>query len=121
MILLAALFSIALLTLFSISRLEIVINGDSIYYRMFPFNIKMKRLRVGDIAEYEIREYSPIKEYGGWGIRWGLAAKGMAYNISGKTGLQIKTKNNKHILIGTQRPDDLKNAVDKLFEQNSNK
>jgi hypothetical protein len=116
-----AAFAIALVWLFSATRLETIISGDSIYYRLFPFNLRLKRLKVSDIAEYYIRKYSPILEYGGWGIRWGLKSRGRAYNIYGNLGLQIITTENKKLLIGTQRPEELKNAVDKLFEKYSRK
>ncbi|MFW5701976.1 MAG: hypothetical protein ACOCX7_03420 [Bacteroidota bacterium] len=114
----ALVFGALLLWLFSMARLETVIAGDSIYFRYFPFNLKMKRIRVGDISAYEIRRYSPIMQYGGWGIRWGMS-HGMAYNVSGNIGLQITTSQGKKIMIGTQRPEDLEKALKKLFEKNS--
>jgi hypothetical protein len=58
------------------------------------------------VASIEVRKYSPIKEYGGWGFRYGFK-NGKAYNISGNMGLQLILKNGDRILIGTQKPEEL--------------
>jgi len=55
-----------------------------------------------------LRKYSPIGEYGGWGFRYG------AYNIKGSQGLQLKFKNGKMLLIGTQRPEELQKVLDQF-------
>ena len=53
----------------------------------------------------EIREYKPIMEYGGWGIR-GFGSN-RALNIKGKIGLQLVFKNGQKLLIGTQKADEI--------------
>ncbi len=50
--------------------------------------------------------YSPITEYGGWGIRWS-PHRGWAYNVGGSKGVQLGRANGKRILIGSQRADEL--------------
>ncbi len=66
-----------------------------------------QRINIEDIAEWKIRTYKPIQEYGGWGIRFGISQSGTAYNTRGNVGLQLKLKSGKKILIGTQRASDL--------------
>ena len=63
------------------------------------------------IKYYKIREYRPIIEYGGWGIRFNKSGK--AYTVCGTTGLQISLLNGKEILIGTQRPDPILESLNK--------
>jgi hypothetical protein len=58
----------------------------------------------------EVITYRPIIDYGGWGVRFGR--KGMAYNVSGNIGLLISRKNGKTILIGTQKPDEMKEKLE---------
>ena len=65
------------------------------------------------IRSYKIREYRPILEYGGWGIRFNM--NGKAYTVSGKIGLQIELSNGKEILIGTENPDKLLQSLNKLI------
>ncbi|MHC4386604.1 MAG: hypothetical protein ACYSUG_06395, partial [Planctomycetota bacterium] len=62
-----------------------------------------------DIETIYPRLYSPIAEYGGWGIRFGKS--GGAYNLRGSQGIQLILKNGKNFLIGTQQPDDFIQAV----------
>ncbi len=50
-----------------------------------------------------------MKEYGGWGIRYGM--KGMAYNVSGNRGVQLEFETGKRLLIGSQRPEELVSQI----------
>jgi hypothetical protein len=93
---------------------EIKEDGIKIIFSPFtnfiiPFN---------KIKKYQIRQYRPIIEYGGWGIRGKLKKirSGKAYTISGTTGLQIRLFNEKDILIGTQNPDALLQSLDKKMK-----
>jgi len=53
--------------------------------------------------------YSPLKDYGGWGIRYG--AKGKAYNVSGNQGVVITLETGQSILIGSQRHEELSSLI----------
>ncbi|MBJ7428667.1 MAG: hypothetical protein JHD28_06905, partial [Bacteroidia bacterium] len=87
-------------------RLNTKINKEGIYFQLFPFQLKGSLITWSEIATIEVRKYSPIKEYGGWGFRYGFK-NGKAYNVSGNMGLQMVLKNGDKILIGTQKPEEL--------------
>jgi len=55
------------------------------------------------------REYKPIREYGGWGIRYVIG--GIAYNVYGNKGVQLILKNKKKVLVGTQKPEEFYQAI----------
>ena len=55
------------------------------------------------------RTYRPVRDYGGWGIRWGRDGK--AYIIVGNEGLQLLLGDGEKILIGSQRPQELEAAL----------
>lgn len=98
-----------LLTLFFLNlRLETQIKKDGIYVRYFPFHLHYKRYPWKVILRSFVRQYSPISEYGGWGVRLGLFGKGKAFNVSGDQGLQLEFFDHKKLLIGTNKPDELK-------------
>ncbi|MCD6115876.1 hypothetical protein J7K93_02580 [bacterium] len=103
-------FGLGMPWLFIRMRLFTEVREDGIYLKFFPFNFGFHKIVFDDIEKYEIREYHPIKEYGGWGIKSGSGGK--AYNVSGNMGLQLKLKNGKKVLIGTQRPEEFKLAVE---------
>ena len=95
-------------------QLKTKINEKGIYYQLFPFQLKEKKIYWNEIAEVNIRKYSPIWEYGGWGYRYSFK-NGKAYNISGNMGLQLVFKNGKKILIGTNKPKELAEFLESNF------
>lgn len=97
------------------SRLTTIIHDTGISFRFFPFQTKQKKIDWKNIKECSIRKYKPIKEYGGWGIRNGM--KGKAYNTKGNIGIQIKLKDERSILIGTQQPDKVKGIMDLHYQR----
>jgi hypothetical protein len=91
------------------ARLDVEVTDREIVIFFPPFHLKPRRIALADLAEAKARKYSPIGEYGGWGIRWGF--QGMAYNVSGNEGVQLVLKNGKRILIGSQRSAELEKAI----------
>ena len=106
--------TIVLTLLFVMMRLDTTINKEGIYVRFFPLHLKYKHYAWEKLTKSYVRQYSPIKEYGGWGIRLGLLGAGTAYNISGDKGLQLEFANNKKLLIGTNKPEELSETLNKI-------
>ena len=90
------------------------ITEDGIEVKFWPFG--RRRIFRSEIAEARVREYSPLKEFGGWGYR--VNKDGKAFNMYGKHGLQLRLKNGERILIGTQRPDELTALMDFYLGEN---
>ncbi len=67
-----------------------------------------------DISKAYIREYKPVAEYGGWGVRGFFSSSGRAYNVSGNVGLQVELKNGKKILIGTQKQETIEELLARI-------
>ena len=95
-------------------KLETQIKRDGVYARFFPLHLSFRKYTWDMISESYVRQYSPLGEYGGWGIRYGLGGAGKAFNISGNKGLQLVFTNNKKLLIGTNNPEELTDALKKL-------
>lgn len=102
--------------LFWFCRLETQVRPDGLYVRFFPLHLRFKKFTPDEIAEYYARDYNPVLEYGGWGIRVSLI-NGKAYNICGSKGLQLVFKNGKKLLIGSQKPVDLAAAMNTVFKK----
>ncbi len=58
-----------------------------------------------------MRKYSALKDYGGYGVRYGKNAK--AYNVTGNKGIQIELIDGKRILFGSHHPEGFVQALDK--------
>ena len=63
------------------------------------------------IHSYQVVTYKPLAEYGGWGIRDGFNG-GKAYTSSGNRGVQLELKDGGRLLIGSQRPEELAQAIE---------
>ncbi|MEP6794577.1 MAG: hypothetical protein ABJB16_09650 [Saprospiraceae bacterium] len=107
-----------LMMLFTISfyffRLETLISKVGIRVRFFPFHLSSRQYEWSQISKCFVREYSAIREYGGWGVRVGLFGKGKAFNVSGNKGLQLEFNDDRKLLIGTNKPEELSDALKKL-------
>ncbi|WP_291104519.1 MULTISPECIES: DUF6141 family protein [unclassified Flavobacterium] len=109
-------FGIVLLLtiLFYYFKLETTLKTDGIYVRFFPIHIKYKIYTWDMINKSFVRKYNAITEYGGWGVRYGIFGSGKALNVSGNQGLQLVFANNKKLLIGTNKPQELSEALLKI-------
>jgi hypothetical protein len=101
---------IGIAVLFCFLRLETEVRPDGLYVRYFPFHFRFKKFGADDLSNYYARTYRPILEYGGWGIRYSFG-KGKAYNVRGNEGMQLVFKNGKRLLIGSQRAEELEEAI----------
>ncbi|MGO4708434.1 hypothetical protein AB4Y90_04810 [Chryseobacterium sp. 2TAF14] len=98
---------ILLIALFLVIRLETKINEQGISVRFFPFQITFRYYPWRNIKKVYVRKYSPLIEYGGWGMRRGLFGIGKAYNVKGNKGLQVILSDGKKVLIGTQKFEEI--------------
>lgn len=105
--------SLILSYLFFSIKLETTIAEDGIYVRFYPFLRKMRYYPWHEIDKYYVRQYKPISEYGGWGLR-GFTDRNMAFNVKGNHGLQLELKGAKRLLIGTQQSEHLKSVLSRL-------
>ena len=111
------LFALGLILLFLKMRLVTTVKADGLYFRFPPLILKEKVIRKDEIETFEIRQYKPVKEYGGWGIRFGLRRIGKAYNVKGNIGMQLELKTGRKVLFGTQRPDAFRHAMTKMMKE----
>jgi hypothetical protein len=101
------LFTVGLTYLFGIMKLIVEVRDDGLYLRFFPLSLQI--IRFNTIADCRVCSYNPLKEFGGWGIRYGL--KGKAYTVSGNRGVRLKLSKGKKLLIGSQQPEELARAI----------
>lgn len=77
------------------------------YGRRTRFRIPLK-----NVVRAFVRTYDPLREYGGWGIRYGVG--GRAFNMRGSEGVQLVLRSGQRVLIGSQRARELADAVQDL-------
>jgi hypothetical protein len=98
------------------SRLETRVEDDYVSVKFFPFHRRHRKIQIDEIKDFGAEKYSPIKEFGGWGLRWMPFSGKIAYNVSGNEGVRIKKKHGKEVMIGSQKPDELEAAIEEIEE-----
>jgi hypothetical protein len=91
-------------------RLQTEVRADGVYLKMWPLHRSFRRIPWSEVDRYESTQYQPLREFGGWGIRW--APGKLAYNVSGTQGVRIGRRDGRTILVGSQRPEELVSAID---------
>ena len=90
-------------------------NGISVHFFGIPFC--KKQFLWSEIQSINVIDYSPLADYGGWGVRYSLTKNGWCYNISGKIGIKIIGINNKPFLIGTQQKEEAEKIIKHYFNK----
>ena len=103
------LIGVGMLYLFWAGKLISEVRPDGVYIQFVPFHRGFRRFAYEDIDVIEARQYSPIREYGGWGMRYG--PKGGAFNMYGNRGVQFVFKNGRRVLVGSQQADTMVDAI----------
>jgi Family of unknown function (DUF6141) len=93
------------------------VRSDALKVRLVPFRTLV--VPIGYIDSAAVREYSAVREYGGYGVRkgWlgsmgvGRRRNGWAYTARGKRGVQLLLTNGLLILVGSQQPEKLLTAL----------
>lgn len=103
-------------------NLKTRIDGYGVHYQFYPFHLSFRKISWQEINTIYVRKYDAISEYGGWGLKGGFFWKknGIAYNVSGNVGIQIKLKSGKNILIGTKLKDKASQSIEYNFKHKNN-
>lgn len=111
-VLFGGLVTLALSVFIMSMRLETVITKEGIRVRFYPIHIRFRRYEWTDIKKISLRQYNPLLEYGGWGIRG--FGHDRALNVRGNEGIQLEFNNGKKLLIGTCKKDEAANILSTL-------
>ena len=95
--------------LFYSMKLVTTIDKDSISVRFYPFHFFPKRFEWNQLQDVIVREYNPLKEYGGWGLR-GFGKKS-TMTATGNWLVEVVFVNGQSLLIGTKKPEEMKVAL----------
>jgi hypothetical protein len=84
---------------------RILVTRQNITVRWGIIGIRVLRLKMAEITGVEAHDFSPLKDFGGYGIRANREMSG--YFLGGTHGVKLTTANNKKYLIGSDNPDRL--------------
>lgn len=99
---------VVLMSAMACLHLDTRLDADRLRVRLFP--LADENLHPARIVRWEVRTYSPMKEYWGWGVRFG-ADGSVAYTMKGNRDVQLLLDDGSRVLIGSQRPENLASAL----------
>jgi hypothetical protein len=96
---------IAALVWAAFSSLRITIDANALHWQFGP-GIWRKRIGISEIAAVDVTRTSFCN---GWGIH--RTRRGWLYNVAGFDAVIVSTHNGKSVLLGTDEPKRLANAI----------
>ena len=102
-------FGVGLPALVFGARLEILLGDGDLMYRYVPFHLAWRRVPCSAIVRAEAVTYAPLREFGGWGVRYGRRER--AYSASGTRGVRIECSDGDRFLLGSGRSEELARCI----------
>ena len=101
------------------TKLITEIRGDGLYVQRKPQHSTFKKIFLGDLKKYETVHLSRSYPWEALGdtpllgsFYWGF--RGKYYTLAGREAISLILKNGDSIIIGSQRPEELVRALDKI-------
>lgn len=99
---------LAMWLLFGHLRVQVGRQGMRLGFGTLP--ILRKTVPFSEIREIEPVRYSPLRDFGGWGIRFGLGGK-RAWTIRGNRAVRLTLSDGKRLYVGSPHPERLAEAL----------
>ena len=89
-----------------------MVTRQQVIIRWGILGIRVLRLNTADITAVELREFAPLKDFGGYGIR--INREMTAYYLRGNRGVKITQTRGRPVLIGSDRPEALYTVINAI-------
>lgn len=99
---------VGLPVLVALARLRVEVYDDRVVIRYRPFTTRT--ITFDHVVSADAVTYRPVREYGGWGIK-GWSRRKVAYNVAGHRGVLITLADDRTVLIGSARAEDLSASI----------
>ncbi len=86
-----------------------LVTHQGVSVRLGVFGIRLLSLSMPEIIKIEKHSFSPLKDFGGYGIRFNREMK--AFFLRGNRGVKLTRSDGKVFLIGSDHPDQLEAAI----------
>ena len=96
---------VALLITLLYGGMHVRITPKELHVRLGILGIPLLRIAHAEIDTVMLHDFSPLKDFGGYGIRFNREMK--AYFMRGNRGVKIRLRNGKQYLIGSDQPERL--------------
>ncbi len=109
LVLMAVLFGVGLPWLMLRLQLHTTVDATGLHVHFRP-RVGGHDFALADITSVKAITYRPIRQFGGWGVRWGRGGS-RALSVSGDSAVEVVERGGRRWVIGTQRPGELAAAL----------
>jgi hypothetical protein len=106
--LIVALGAVAIPLVTAFMRLVVEVEAPVLRIRLWPF--PARTIPLSEIAEAKAETYRPLREFGGWGLRFARGGK-RAYSMRGNRGVRLRLRDGRVVMVGSQRAEELEAAL----------
>jgi hypothetical protein len=92
---------------------RIIVTRQNVTIKWGIIALKVLNLEIPAIASAELHDFSPLKDFGGYGIRQNREMK--AYYLSGSRAVKLETTGGKKYLIGSDHPENLATVINTII------
>lgn len=92
---------------------RIIVTRQNVTIKWGIIGLKVLNLEIPAITSAELHEFSPLKDFGGYGIRQNRKMK--AYYLSGSRAVKLETTGGKKYLIGSDHPENLAAVISTII------
>ncbi|MHB9107445.1 MAG: DUF1648 domain-containing protein [Armatimonadota bacterium] len=97
--------SAVLVVLFLVGGMRTTVTPEKVEVRIGLVGLRVFSQPVSKVTEAKAHDFAPLREFGGYGIRWN--GKTTAFYFRGNRGVLLCTTAGKQYLIGSDRPERL--------------
>ncbi len=85
------------------------IDSVGVHYYYWPVIFKWRTIPWSEIAAIEVKKFSALTDFGGWGYKFGRKKAGLI--LGGDEAIYITRTNQKVFAISTQKPEAARTAI----------
>lgn len=93
---------------------RVIVTKDRVTVRWGLVGIRVLNLTMDDIDAVDLHQFSALKDFGGYGIRFNREMT--AYFMQGSMGVKLETTGRKKYLIGSNRSESLMTVIRAVLE-----
>lgn len=95
----------ALFMFFLRAGLRTRVTTDGLAVQMI--GLRSRRIAWSDIEAIDEVRVRPLRDFGGWGIRYGGRPRGWMYNVRGQEAVRVRLRTGKTLYVGSQDAEAL--------------
>ena len=107
---LATLAGLCVGLLATVARMEVVMTRAAVEVRWVP--LTRRTFPSATIVSAEAVAYRPLRQFGGWGIRFGRG-RTRAYSMSGDRAVRLTLVDGSEVFLGSLEPEALAGAIER--------